>query len=118
MDFSPLSDEALDQRISCERNPPLLEAAIVERQRRQAKRALDQSAQGHRELLAEQERLRSAVDSLTTGQAEVKQSVDRLAKPHHLLWWTFVVAFLTLVVCVIGYWDQIIRLLRALRLWH
>jgi hypothetical protein len=118
MDFQPLSDEELDRRIVVEASPPLREAAIVERQRRQSIRALEQSAQGHRELLAQQERLRTAVDSLTAGQAEVKRSVDRLAKPHHLLWWTFAVAFLTFVVCVIGYWDQIVRLLRALRLWH
>src|SRR3989442_8452985 len=43
---------------------------------------------------------------------------DLLSKPHRLIWWTFWVASLTLIVCVIGYWDQIVRLLRALRLWQ
>ena len=54
----------------------------------------------HQAMVAEQQRL--------------KDSVDRLAKPHRLLWWTFVVTSLTLIVCVIGYWDQIVRLIRAL----
>ena len=49
---------------------------------------------------------------------EHMEASARMAKPHCLLWWTFAVAFLTFVVCVIGYWDQIVRLLQALRLWH
>jgi hypothetical protein len=47
----------------------------------------------------------------------LKESVDRLAKPHRVVRWTLAVASLTFVVCVIGYWDQIARLIRALRFW-
>jgi hypothetical protein len=58
------------------------------------------------------------VEYQTRQLQNLKESVDRLAKPHRLLWWTFGVAGLTLIVCVIGYLDQIARLFRALRFWH
>ena len=57
---------------------------------------------------------RETLETLAEGQRQLKDSVDRLLKPNRLLWWTFWVAVLTLVVCVIGYWDQIIRAIRAL----
>lgn len=117
-DYRPFSNEQLDRHIAGEVNPATRAAAIAERERRHSLRTLQQSAQGHEELIAEQQRLRSAVDLLISGQSDMKQSLERLSEPHGLLWWTFAVALLTLIVCVIGYWDQIVRLLRALRLWH
>ena len=45
----------------------------------------------------------------------VQVSIHRAAKPHWVAWATFVVAVLTFLVCMIGYWDQIVRLFRALR---
>lgn len=41
-----------------------------------------------------------------------RRQLARLAKLHPIIWWTFVVATLSLFVCVIGYWDQIVRLFR------
>ena len=56
-------------------------------------------------------------EALLSEQVRLKASVDRLLKPHPLVWWTFTVALLTLIVCVIGYWDQIARLFLALKFW-
>ena len=53
---------------------------------------------------------------IALSQERQRRQLDDLKKPHRLLWWTFVVALLTLIVSVIGYWDQIARLLQALRL--
>jgi hypothetical protein len=110
-DYRPFSDDELEKQIAGEVNPVMRLEAIAERERRH-------SAQRHQELIAEQQRLRASVDLLISGQVDVKRSVDQLSHPHRLLWWTFAVALLTLVVCVIGYWDQILRLLRGLQLWH
>jgi hypothetical protein len=46
---------------------------------------------------------------------QIGSEVARLKRPHPVVWWTFIVATLTLIVCAIGYWDQIVRLFRALK---
>jgi hypothetical protein len=48
----------------------------------------------------------------------LQSEITALKKPHPAVWWTLVVAVLTLIVCLIGYWDQIIRFLRAMRFWR
>ena len=75
-DFRPFSDEKLDQWIASGSHP--LSEAIAEREHRQTKKALQQSAQSHQELIAEQQKLRSAVDSLTTGQSAMKRIIDKI----------------------------------------
>jgi hypothetical protein len=108
-DFRPFSDEKLDQWIASGCSSHEREQAIVERERRHAVISLQQSAQSHQELIAEQQRLRSAVDSLTTGQSAVKQSVDRLAKPHRIVKWGLVVAILAALFAGIAALDVLIR---------
>lgn len=54
---------------------------------------------------------------MATAQRE-RLHFDLLGKRHRLNWWILGVATLTFVVCVIGYWDQIVRLLRWLGLWR
>ena len=51
-------------------------------------------------------------------QERQRRQLESLQKPHWIVRWTLVVAVLTLVVCVIGYWDQIVRFVRALQFWH
>ena len=52
---------------------------------------------------------------LSDGQKELRHSVDRLARPHWIQWAILTGTLLTLLVCVIGYLDQIVRLIRAFR---
>jgi hypothetical protein len=56
------------------------------------------------------------LQAIDESQAGLQATLDQIAKPSRLLWWTFSIAVLTLVVSVIGYWDQILRLIQALRL--
>lgn len=49
---------------------------------------------------------------------KLQSEMGSLKKPHPVMWWTLAVAVLTLIVCVIGYWDQIKRLFQALRFWR
>jgi hypothetical protein len=39
---------------------------------------------------------------------------EAVRKPHPLLWWTFGVGVIAAAASVIGYWDQIANLFRAL----
>ena len=52
---------------------------------------------------------------LSDGQKELSRSVDRLARPRWIQWAILAATCLTLVVCVIGHWDQIVRLLQFFR---
>jgi hypothetical protein len=69
-----------------------------------------QDEKRHREI-------RAQIDSLIAAQADLKVAIARLEKPHWIIRWTLVVASLTLIVCVIGYWEQIKIFVRALKFW-
>jgi hypothetical protein len=88
-----------------------IQAIRDEINRRRATAERQAEARRHQESVALD---RESLKTLAEGQKRLKESVDRLSKPHCLIWWTFLVALLTLIVCVIGYWDQIVRLIRAL----
>ena len=51
-------------------------------------------------------------------QERQRRQLESLKKPHWIVRWTLVISALTLVVCVIGYWDQIVRFVRALQFSH
>lgn len=96
-DFRSFSDEQLDQWIAGSTETEM-GALLAERERRSAQRALAQSAKSHQELIAEQQRLRSVVDSLATGQSDVKQSVDRLGRPKWIEWAILIATVIGLLI--------------------
>lgn len=56
-----------------------------------------------------------AVQRLGKQIDDVKASVERLAKPHWLLWLTFIVSVIAATASVIGYWPQIVAAVQAFR---
>jgi len=97
-DFRPFSDEKLDQYIASGQSPHDHAAAIAEREHRQTKKALQQSVQSHQDLIAEQQRLRSAVDGVASGQSEMKRTVDRI---HRIDLWILIAGAIAALAGVI-----------------
>ena len=51
-------------------------------------------------------------------QRELAAAIHRTSRPHLVVWATFVVTVLTLLVCIIGYWPQVVQFVRVCRFWR
>jgi hypothetical protein len=106
-DFRPFSDERLDQYIASGQPPSDHAAAVAERAHRHTKKALEQSSKSHQDLLAEQQSLRTTVDSLATGQFDVKRTVDRI---HRIDVWILIAGAIAALASVILLAVEIVKL--------
>jgi hypothetical protein len=109
-DFRPFSDEKLDQYIASGQPPYEHAAAIAEREHRQTKKALQQSVQSHQDLIAEQQQLRSVVDSMASGQSAMKKIVDRI---HRIDVWILIAGAIAAFAGVILLVVEIVKAFRG-----
>jgi hypothetical protein len=121
-DFTSFDDAGLDRLIASQHGAePLCQAAIGERNRRQLQRAEQQaqkrqqeserlSAERHEQVVLEQQRLRGTVDTVSTGQSALKQTVDRI---HRIDVWILIAGAIAALAGLILLALDVVRLFLA-----